>query len=154
MVFAILQPDVLHFKVTRHLTSSWVIQQLREAFPFDAGPRFLIFDRKSKFSIEVAAAIRSLNVRPVRTSLESPWQNGIAERWVKSCRRDVLYQLIPLNEAHLKRLLTEHVDYYHEDLTHLGLKKQTPGNRRSRERGRIMALPRCGGLHHRYERAA
>jgi hypothetical protein len=48
---------ILHFNVTRHPTSTWVIQQLREAFPFETGPRFLIFDRDSKFSLEVAARI-------------------------------------------------------------------------------------------------
>src|ERR1039457_3745525 len=146
---------ILHFNVTRHPTSTWVIQQLREAFPFVAGPRFLIFDRDSKFSVEVAAAVRSLNVRPVRTSLESPWQNGVAERWIESCRRDLLDQVIAVNEAHLKRLLTEYVHYYHEDRTHLGLNKETPGGRtRSPRRGRVIAQSRLGGLHHRYDRAA
>jgi len=29
---------VLHFNVTKHPTSAWVIQQLREAFPYDAAP--------------------------------------------------------------------------------------------------------------------
>ena len=147
--------QIIHMNVTRHPTSSWVIQQLREAFPFDAGPRFLIFDRDSKFSCEVAAAVRALQVKPVRTSIESPWQNGVAERWVESCRHDLLDHLIPLNEAHLKRLLAGYLCYYHDDRTHLGLKKQTPRNRlRWQERGRVVALPRCGGLHHRCDRAA
>jgi putative transposase len=101
--------QILHFNVTLHPTSTWVIQQLREAFPFVAGPRFLIFDRDSKFSVEVAAAVRALQVKPVRTSIESPWQNGVAERWVESCRHDLLDHVIPLGEAHLKRLLTEYV---------------------------------------------
>jgi len=121
--------QILHINVTRHPTSTWVIQQLREAFPFEAGPRFLIFDRDSKFSCEVAAAVRALQVKPIRTSIESPWQNGVAERWVESCRHDLLDHVIPLNEVHLKRLLAEYACYYHEDRTHLGLKKQTPRNR-------------------------
>src|ERR1022692_422044 len=147
--------QILHFNVTRRPTSAWVIQQLREAFPFEAGPRFLVFDRDSKFSLEVAAAVRFLNVRPVRTSIESPWQNGVAERWVESCRRDLCDHVIAVDEFHLKRLLTEYVHYYHEDRTHLGLGKQTPGNRRrSPGRGRVITFPRLGGLHHRYERAA
>src|ERR1022692_4305899 len=147
--------QILHFNVTRHPTSAWAIQQLREAFPFEAGARFLIFDRDSKFSCEVAAAVRSLNVRPVRTSIESPWQNGVAERWIESCRRDLCDHVIAVNEAHLKRLLTEYVHYYHEDRTHLGLNKETPGGRtRSPRRGRVIAQSRLGGLHHRYDRAA
>jgi hypothetical protein len=58
------------------------------------------------------------------------------------------------NEAHLKRILTEYFAYYHEDRTHLGLAKETPAGRPvSEKRGnaKVVALPRLGGLHHRYE---
>ena len=89
---------ILHCNVTRHPTSSWIVQQLREAFPFDSAPRFLVFDRDARYGLEVPAAVRSLNMSPVRTSFESPWQNGIAERWVGSCRRDLLDHVIALNE--------------------------------------------------------
>jgi putative transposase len=71
---------ILHFNVTKHPTSVWIVQQLQEAFPFESSPRFLIFDRDGKYGVEVPAAVRSLEVRPVRTSFESPWQNGVAER--------------------------------------------------------------------------
>jgi len=117
---------ILHFNVTRHPTSAWVIQQLRETFPYDSAAQFLIFDRDAKYGTEVPAALRSMNIRAVRTSRESPWQNGIAERWVGSCRRDLLDHVIAVNERHFKRLLTNYVTYYHEDRTHLGLNKGTP----------------------------
>jgi len=81
---------VLHFNVTRHPTGSWIVQQLREAFPYQSASRFLIFDRDAKYGLEVPIVVRSMNIRPVRTSFQSPWQNGIAERWVESCRRDLL----------------------------------------------------------------
>jgi putative transposase len=71
---------ILHFNVTKHPTSLWIVQQLRETFPFGFAPRFLIFDHDSKYGLELPAAVRSLNVVPIRTSFESPWQNGIAER--------------------------------------------------------------------------
>src|SRR5271157_6046966 len=117
---------ILHFNVTKHPTSLWVVQQLREAFPFASAPRFLIFDRDGKYGLEVPAAVRSLKMSPIRTSFESPWQNGVAERWVESCRRNLLDHIIAVNERHLKRLLSEYVRYYHEDRTHLGLRKGTP----------------------------
>lgn len=146
---------ILHFNVTKHPTSLWIVQQLREAFPFDSAPKFLIFDRDAKYGLEVPAAVRSLNISPVQTSFASPWQNGIAERWIGSCRRDLLDHVIALNEGHLKRLLTEYVRYHHEDRTHLGLAKQTPARRSScAASGRIVSQPRLGGLHHRYDRAA
>jgi transposase InsO family protein len=115
----------------------------------------LILDRDKKYGLEVWAAIRSLQINPVRTSFQSPWQNGVAERWVESCRRDLLDHVIALNESHLKRLLSEYVRYYHQDRTHLGLEKDTPNGRlRSAGRGRVTSFPRLGGLHHRYDRAA
>ena len=94
---------ILHCNVTRRPTSLWIVQQLREAFPFDSAPRFLVFDRDAKYGLEVLAAVHSLKMSPVRTSFESPWQNGIAERWVGSCRQDLLDHVIALNERHLKR---------------------------------------------------
>jgi putative transposase len=67
---------ILHLNVTRQPTSLWIVQQLREAFPFDLAPQFLIFDRDAKYGLEVPAAVRSLKMTPVRTSFESPWQKG------------------------------------------------------------------------------
>ena len=96
-------------------------------------------------------AVRSLKMSPVRTSFESPWQNGVAERWVESCRRDLLDHIIVVNERHLKRLLSEYVRYYHDDRTHLGLSKETPGGA---AKVRVVSHARLGGLHHRYDRAA
>jgi putative transposase len=146
---------VLHFNVTRHPSSIWIVQQLREAFPDRSAPRFLIFDRDAKYGLEVPIAVRSMDIRPVRTSIQSPWQNGVAERWVESCRRDLLDHIIAANERHLKRLLSDYVRYYHEDRTHLGLNKETPAGRiPSTDRGEVVSRARLGGLHHRYDRAA
>jgi putative transposase len=139
--FFILDHDrrrILYFHVTRHPTSPWVVQQLRETFPDETAPRFLIFDRDVQYGTKVPAAIHSMKIECVRTSFESPWQNGIAERWVQSRRRDLLDHVIALNEAHLPRLVSDYVGYYHEDRTHLGLEKETPGGRiRSASLGRI-----------------
>jgi len=146
---------ILHFHVTRHPTSLWIVQQLREAFPYETAPRFMIFDRDAKYGTEVPTAIRSMKIQCVRTSRESPWQNGVAERWVQSCRRDLLDHVIAVNESHLRRLLADYVRYYHDDRTHLGLKKETSSGRvRSMVSGRVLSQVRLGGLHHRYDRAA
>jgi len=65
--------------------------------------------------------------------------------------------VIVLNERHLKRLLSEYVSYYHEDRTHLALKKATPEGRlasaNTNPRCNVVSMPRLGGLHHRYDLA-
>jgi transposase InsO family protein len=146
--------QVLHFNVTPHPTSAWVSQQLRDAFPFDSAPRYLIFDRGSSFNDDIVEMIKSFGVEPKRTNFQSPWQNGVAERFVGSCRRDLLDHVIVLNERHLKWLMTEYVSYYHDDRTHLGLTKQTPVGRAiavsTAISAKIISVPRIGGLHHRY----
>ena len=147
--------SILHFNVTAHPTSIWVSQQLREAFPYVANANYLILDHDAKYGFEVSAAIRGMGIALLQTALRSPWQNGVAERWVGSCRRELLDHVIPANERHLRRLVSDYVSYYHDDRTHLGLNKETP-NRRTRVIGRakVISLARLGGLHHRYERAA
>jgi transposase InsO family protein len=82
--------------------------------------RFLLLDRDAKFGADVVSAVREIGSQPTRTALRRPWQNGVAERCVGSCRRDLL-DVIVLNERHLKRLMSSYLLYYHQDRTHLGL---------------------------------
>ena len=118
----------------------------------------MIFDRDSKFSADVVSTVKAIGSHPIRTAFRSPWQNGMAERWVGSVRRDLLDRVIVLNRRHLRRLLNEYVRYYHEDRTHLGLEKDTPGSRVAASAPsnprKIISLPRLGRLHHRYTAAA
>jgi transposase InsO family protein len=149
---------ILHFNVTKHPTAPWVIQQLREAFPYDSAPAYLIFDRGPQFNEEVIDTMKCFGILPKRTSFRSPWQNGAAERWVGNCRRDLLDSVIVLNERHLKRLMNEYVRYYHEDRTHLAMAKGTPAGREARTNPsadcKVISMPRLGGLHHRYDLVA
>jgi putative transposase len=144
----------LHFNVTSHSTAEWVIQQLRETFPEVSRLRCVILDRDAKFNADVLAFLKATGLKPKRAGIQSPWQNGIAERWVGGCRRDLLDQVIPLNEEHLRRLLREYISYFHEDRIHDSLGKDTP-NRRSVQNkpcpeATVVSSARLGGLHHRY----
>ena len=145
---------VLHFNVTRHPTAEWVVQQLREAFPEAAPYKYVILDNDSIFNCEVIAFPTSAGLEPKRTSIQASWQNGTAERWVGSARREMLDHVIPLNEAHLRRLIREYVDYYHDDRLHDSLEKDSPSRRPVEAKpdgnGEVIALDRVGGLHHRY----
>jgi len=145
---------ILHINVTRHPTAEWVVQQLREAFP-KAGPyRYVIFDRDSTFNTEVVTFLKATGLEPKRTSVQAPWQNGIAERWVGSCRREILDHVIALNEPHLRRLMRDYLNYHHEDRIHDGLSKDTPNCRPIEQKpsseATVISLARLGGLHQRY----
>jgi hypothetical protein len=141
----------------RHFTpnAEWGVQQLREAFPFEHVPEYLIFDRDSIFSREVVETVKSLGMKPVRTSYRSPWQNDLAERWVGSCRHEMLDYVIVLNEKHLRRLISEYVAHCNEERTHDHLGKDSPTSRavqiKPSPQAQIVSVPRFGGLHHRYE---
>ena len=146
---------IVHINVTQHPTAAWVCQQLREAFPFDQRPRYLLMDHDSIFSAAVAEAVTGMQIQPLRTSVQSPWQNGVAERWVGTCRRELLDHVIVLDEEHLRRLLSEFLAYYHNDRTHLSLGKDPPCKRpvcaAPAPTATVVSFPRLGGLHHRYE---
>ena len=157
-VFLVIQHgrrQIMHFGVTEHPTAAWVSQQLREAFPFESAPKYLIFDRDSTFGAEVVRAVKGMGIAPTRTSYSAPWQNGLLERWIGCARQEMLDHVIVKDECHLRRLLGEYVAYHHHDRTHCGLGKQTPMRRAQQPKpspdAKVVALPRVGGLHHRYE---
>ena len=143
---------ILHFNVTER---SWIVQQLREAFPEDRAPQYLILDRDGRFKGEVATMLKCLGSELVQTAYRSPWQNGVAERWVGSCRRELLDHVIVLSESHLRRLVRDYLEYNHDDRIHDALKKETPTlravERMSSGTAKVVGAARVGGLHHRYQ---
>ena len=144
---------ILHFNVTEHPTACWVTQQLRDAFPDEPAHRFLILDNDAIFSTQVVSSISSLGLTPKRTAFQSPWQNGTAERFVGSVRRELLDHVVVLGEDHLRRLLREYVDYYNAERVHSTIGDSPEGRKlecRPSANAEVTALPRVGGLHHRY----
>jgi transposase InsO family protein len=148
---------VLHFNVTRHPSALWVIQQLRETFPDQPAHRFLIFDNDAIFSAGVARTIARFGIHPQRMAFQSPWQNGTAERFVGTVRRELLDHVVVMSEDHLRRLLREYVEYYNTERVHTSIGDAPEGRRveeRLSEGAKVTGLPRVGGLHHRYAWAA
>ncbi len=80
---------ILHVNVTKHPTSGWIIQQLREAFPFEASHKYLIFDRNQKFGCEVIAAAKATKMIPKQTSFRvhgrMAWRGGGWEAADETC---------------------------------------------------------------------
>jgi transposase InsO family protein len=144
---------VVSFDVTSSPTARWVSRQLREAFSNAPPHRFLIYDNDAIFCSAITEVIERLGLHPQRTALQSPWQNGTAERFVGTVRRELLDHVVVLNEAHLKRLLREYIEYYNAERVHSSI-ADAPQGRASEAKpyrsARITRLPRVGGLHGRY----
>ena len=158
-VFVVLAHDrrrLLHFNVTEHPTAAWTGQQIREAFPWDTVPRFLLRDRDGVYGDQFVRVVRSLEIEQVLIAARSPWQNPYAERVIGSVRRECLDHVIILNEVHLRQLLKQYFNYYHRSRTHLSLAKDAPEPRTVEppDNGDVVEIPEVGGLHHRYMRRA
>ena len=158
-VFVVLSHDrrqILHVNVTGHPTAAWTAQQIRNAFPWDTAPRFLLRDRDGTYGPAFRACVESMEIEEVLTAPQSPWQNPYVERLIGSIRRECLEHVIVLTERSLQRMLRAYVDYYHHWRTHLSLGKDPPVSRavEPTDLGAIIAMPHVGGLHHSYHRQA
>jgi transposase InsO family protein len=158
-VFVVLAHErrrVLHFNVTRNPTAEWTAQQLVNAFPYDTAPRYLLRDRDKIYGDYFREQVAAMEIKEVLIAPRSPWQSPYVERLIGSIRRDCLDHMIVLNEKSLRRTLRSYFEYYHGSRCHLGLNMDTPDQRLVQPPGdgRIVEIPKVGGLHHRYERRA
>ncbi len=158
-VFVVLAHErrrILHVNVTEHPTAEWTAQQLRNAFPWDTAPRFLLRDRDGIYGPAVRTCLDAMAIDDILTAPRSPWQNPYVERLIGSIRRECLDHVIVWNEHSLRRHLTRYISYYHEWRTHLALDKDAPVPREAHPvtGGAIVQVPHVGGLHRHYERRA
>ena len=102
----------------------------------------------------MTAFLKAPGLEPKRTSVHSPWQDGVAERWVGSCQRELVDNAIALNEQHLGRLIREYVAYRELDRIHDSLEKDMPNSRAVQPKpaapATVLSMPRLGGLYHCY----
>ena len=158
-VLVILSNDrrrIMHFNVTDHPTAAWTAQQLVEACGMDEKPKYLIRDRDAIYGAVFSGRAQTLGIDEVLTTYRAPWQNPYAERVIGSIQRECLDHVIVLGPGHLKRVVTQYVDYYNGVRTHLSLCKDSPDRRpvHHSDEGRIVELKKVGGLHHQYVRKA
>jgi putative transposase len=147
---------IVGFDVTQHPTAGWLSRQVTEAFPWDTAPRYLLSDRDTSYGSEFRRWVDAMGITEVVTAPRSPWQNAYVERVIGSIRRECLDHIVICNERHLRHVLSSYANYYHHSRTHLSLDKDCPDPRpvMPPRSGRVVAIPKVIGLHHRYERLA
>jgi transposase InsO family protein len=101
-VFLVLAHDrrrILHFAVTAHPTAEWTALQLREAFPWDSAPRFLLRDRDCIFGADFTQQVKALGIQEVLGAPRAPRRRAYIERVSGTIRRECLDHVIVFNEA-------------------------------------------------------
>jgi transposase InsO family protein len=129
---------------------------LNERAHWETAPRYLPRDRDVSYGQTFPDRVKSMGIKEVVTAPRSPWQNPYIERIIGSIRRECLNHVIIFDERHLRSVLSSYFQYYHKSRTHLALDKDCPETRPiyPPTAGKIIAFPKVGGLHHRYERRA
>ena len=152
---------IISFGVTYNPTAQWTIQQFRNATPYGEVPKYLIHDNDTIFhSKAFQRFLSSSGITSKKTAYRSPWQNPYAERVIGTIKRELLDQIIPLNQLHLHKLLHEYInDYYNTNRTHQGIEGKTPISSpvyipTSAAETKLEATPVLNGLYHTYKKVA
>jgi transposase InsO family protein len=151
---------VVQYGVTRSPSDFWVAQQVREATPYEEGPRFLIRDNDGKYGQCFDRVAEDRGIRVLRTPVRAPKANAICERFIGSVRRECLDYMLIINDRHLYRLIDEYVTYYNHARPHQGIGQRIPDPEEDDKSGvgdkgqRVACKPVLGGLHHDYHWAA
>ena len=147
---------VVHFNITEAPSAEWTVQRVVNAFPYDTAPRYLLRDRDSIYGRSFVKRVEGMGIQQKVISPRSPWQSPYVERLVGSIRRECLDRVIVFHEQQLRRILESYFDYYHRVRPHRSLSHDSLIQRPvdSPDRGKVIEMPRVGGLHHHYLRQA
>ncbi len=148
---------------TEHPVQAWVVQQARNLLLdlADAGTRvkFMIHDRDASFTTAFDEVFRAAGTRIVRSAIQAPRMNSVMERWIGSCRRELLDRSLVWNQRHLMTVLREYEDFYNTHRPHRALKQAAPLRRlpddvTDLDRIRVQRRDRVGGVIHEYRLVA
>ena len=148
---------------TEHPVQSWVVQKARNLLMDldDAGMnvKFVLHDRDASFTAAFDAVFQDAGARVIRSAVQAPRMNSIMERWIGSCRRELLDRTLIWNQRHLMTVLREYEVFYNGHRPHRTLNQAAPlrplpdgvtdlGSFRLRRRDR------AGGVIHEYHLVA
>ncbi|MFJ9682801.1 integrase core domain-containing protein [Streptomyces sp. NPDC101194] len=153
---------------TAHPTAAWVAQAAKNlAMDLeDAGlrVRFLLRDRDRdrKFPALFDAILEDAGIEVVVTGVRMPRMNAFMERWVQTCRRELLDRTSVWNQRHLLHVLREFEHFYNGHRPHQGIANARPlyplpapiTDTARMARLDVRRHNRLGGILHEYEHAA
>lgn len=167
-ILAVIEHSTRHVRIlgtTAHPISNWVAQAARNLVMDleDVGSTltYLIRDRDAKYPILFDQILSEAGIQVVLIGVRMPRMNAIMERWVQTCRREVLDRTLVWNERHLRLALREFEQHYNVHRPHQALKqaalREVP--ERFTDSGRIARLDirrhdRLAGVIHEYRHAA
>jgi len=132
-VFAVIEHATRRVRIlgaTAHPTATWTTQQARNLVMdlHDAGAtvKYLIRDRDSRYTAAFDAILRSEDIAIVKTGIQVPRMNAIMERWVRTCRAELLNRTLIVNRSHLLHALREYETFYNEHRPHRALHTAAP----------------------------
>ncbi|MFD7019112.1 integrase core domain-containing protein [Streptomyces sp. NPDC059928] len=124
-VFALIEHATRRIRIlgaTAHPTAEWIVQLGRNLVMDleDAGSKagFLIRDRDSKFTAAFDAVLTDAGLKIVTSGIQMPRTNSIMERWIQTCRRELLDRTLIWNQSHLLHTLYEFEDFYNGHRPH------------------------------------
>ncbi|PIA98512.1 integrase [Streptomyces sp. HG99] len=168
-VFAVIEHANRRIRIlgaTAHPTAGWVTQAARNLVMDlqDAGATIthLIRDRDSKFTRAFDSVFEDEGIEIVTTGIRVPRMNSITERWVQTCRHELLDRTLIWNQAHLLHALGEFESFHNQHRPHRTLHSAAPLRPLPEpitepdrfDRLDIHRHDRLGGLLHEYAHAA
>jgi transposase InsO family protein len=151
---------------TAHPSAAWVTQAARNLVmdlqDVGAKARYLIRDRDGKYPTLFDATLADAGIKVVHSGVQMPRMNAIIERWMRTCRRELLDRTLIYNQPHLLHALREYEIFYNAHRPHQGIANVRPltplpepiTDQKQLTRLNIRRRDRLGGILHEYEHAA
>jgi len=142
--------EIVHFAITRNPCRQFVRQQLIDFEQSVNDLVYVLHDNAAQFNLDYLA----YGIKEIRTSVEAPNMNAIAERFIGSVRREALDYFLLISEKQVLNILREYIDYYNSKRPHQGLEQNIPQGFEAQKCGKVRKTPILGGLYYHYERRA
>jgi transposase InsO family protein len=148
---------------TEHPVQSWVVQQARNLLMDLEDARIraksVLHDRDASFTATFDSVFQAAGIKVIRSAVQAPRMNSVMERWIGSCRRELLDRTLVWNQRHLMIVLREYEDFYNRHRPHRTLNQAAPlrplpGGVTDLDQFRIQRRDRAGGVIHEYRLVA